>query len=463
MPPRRPISSNPDPRPAADRDGYARRPRWLWRELDWRGGLAANSLAALFALVTAAGYVSLHWPGVFDVRQFLVPHFQLSPENLDAGRVHCYLTHAFLAVGTLPHILLTFAGLVLFGYAAERRVGLAWVLAVFVAATVAGGAAELAAGSVGGHTAVDDLTKRAGSAADTVADLLARLLHGRAVVNGPAAAVAAFLVVAVLVRPDDESKWDNLWVALAGVGLTLADSRFVLGESAAGVVNASRAVGVGVGLLAVLARAVARRDFGAGWPARLAAVGMLALPLAAMAAVGRPPAFAPHSFLETCFWLERVAWPVETEPANADAAVRAEHRDVIARVVGAVTNRPVEWELPPSRTTNREVHLAHTYVVNAGWADAVPDAAEERALLRRIAGRSDVGVVLLTGGREGVTLPLTRELVAMAATMKPNDPVPIAATVEKIEFHVPGQGDPLHGLARGVFRIHLSDVTPRTK
>jgi hypothetical protein len=459
---RQPVSSNPDPRPAADPGGYATRPRWLWRELDWRGGLAANSLAGLFALVSLAAAVSLHWPGVFDARQFLAAHFELTPENLAAGRPYCLLTHAFLSVGSLPHTLLLFAGFVLFGYAAERRVGPGWLLAVFVAATVAGGAAELAAGSVGGHTAVDSLATGAGSMADAVANVLNRLLHGRAVVSGPAAAVAAFLTVAVLVRPDDESRWDNLWVALAGVALVAADSRAVIGEAAGGAVAASRAVGVLVGLLAVAARAVARRDFGATWPARFAAAGRLALPVAAMAAVGTPPAFAPSDFLETCFWLERVAWPVESEPATADAAVRAEHREAIDRAVGGAAGRAVAWGLPGA-AAGREVRLAHVFLVNAGFAYAAPSNPAELAQLRRVGGRADIGVILVQGGRDGVAVPLTQELAALAATLPQNAPVPVAATVERIEFAVPATGDPLHGLTRGVFRVHLTGVEVRTK
>ena len=54
----------------------------------------------------------------------------LDATDAGAGRLHCYLTHAFLWGDNLPQAALMLAGLVVFGCACQRRVGAAWTVVV---------------------------------------------------------------------------------------------------------------------------------------------------------------------------------------------------------------------------------------------------------------------------------------------------------------------------------------------
>jgi hypothetical protein len=244
------------------------------------------------------------------------------------------------------------------------------------------------------------------------------------------------------------------------VALIVADSRAILGEAAGGAINASRLVGVMVGLLTVVIRALLTRDFGPSRSARSAALGRLALPVAAMIAVSTAPAFTPTDFLETCFWLERVAWPVESELSPTEAAIRQEHRHRIERTLTEIKNRPVSWAVPAGRASGHEVRLVHRYLVNAGWVQAVPDDPNALSLLRRANERMDIAVVLSAGPAENLAVPLTPELLAFGQHF-PGQPIPLSATVERIEFEDPESDEHWQGLVRGIFRIHLTGVTTR--
>lgn len=470
---KQPISSNPLPRKAADPDGWVSEPRfWVWREVQLRACPAANTLATLFALATACWYASVFFPNSFNAIPFLTEHFFLTPAHLDAGRYYCFLTYPFLAVTPLPLTAITFAGLVLFGYAAERRVGPLWTVVLFFAASIAGGAAGLYVGSDAGHEAVDRIARGVGSA--FVGDLVTRFLHMGIPITGPAAAIGAFIAVAVLVRAYDGKPLDNLWASLVAVIYLVAVARITLGEAGPGVNAAARAAGFLVGLLAAVGRGLALRKVEPPakkpWPGRLRAAALFAVPVIAWFIATPPPGFSATNFQVTCFWLERAAWPVIAEPTTGkvDHAAHQAHMEEIKAAVAGVKDAAVEWELTPSRWTPREISFPNLYFVNAGafTSKHVREGNEFAGLdrLRKSLGKNrvDVGIVLLIGGHDTVAIPVTnKDEMQYASQLTEYSKVPVSAVVERIEAVIPNDSDMLSGIARCEFRIHAKELKLR--
>lgn len=240
--------------------------RWVTDQFRGGGAPVTALLSALMVVVSGAWFVAAENPYAHaELLDRLARTFTLDASDWGAGRWYCHLTHALLWTDNWLNGLVLLAGWVYFGAHAERRLGGAGAVALALGAVFAGGWAVLAV--QGPDAAACEYTARARAAALPGAEYLRAALDwvygtlgGQPVeyLTGPAAAVAAALVVAVLVR-DPEAGWRGHPRVVAAAALFLfADLTGVLRFHPSPVAYPGRAAGAAVAVLLLTAWGLVR-------------------------------------------------------------------------------------------------------------------------------------------------------------------------------------------------------------